>query len=127
MTKLKPGDTVECRIKSSAIVSPYHSYDEIKSFEVVAVDNGGCYLYVPHYYLVKGGLPLDAHRAKTLGISKKFLGETIIFISENLISNVREGMDGMPCKICGEFCQFAVANQEDNTFICFSCRSNPYR
>ena len=99
MTKLMPGDTVECRIKSAAIVSPYHSYDESKTFDVVAVDNGGCYLYVPHYYSVKGGVTLDTYRCKTLGIDKKFLGEQIIYVAENLIANVQPKMDGMSCNV----------------------------
>jgi hypothetical protein len=127
MTKLKPGDQVECRIKSAAIVSPYHSYDESKTFEVIAVDNGGCYLYVPHYYLVKGSVVLDAYRRKTLSIDPKFLGEQFVYILENLIANIHQQTDGVFCKVCNEFYQFAEPNRKDKTFICFSCRANPYR
>jgi len=34
----------------------------------------------------------------------------------------RKGMDGMFCCKCGQFYDFAEANQEDGSMICYSCR-----
>lgn len=127
MTKLKPGDRVDCRVKASTIVSPYRSYDEIKTFEIVARDSNGYYLYVPHYYVLKGTVVADQYRIKNLGIDKRFLNENIILIPENMVANVQAKLDGMACKICKEFFPFAEGNQPDGTLICYSCRQNPYR
>ena len=127
MTKLKPGDRVDCRVKASTIVSPYKSYDEIKTFEIVATDNHGFYLYVPHYYALKGTSIADQYQCKVLGIDKKFLNESIIYVRGNMIASVHETMDGLSCKICREFYQYASSNQSDGTLICYSCRQNPYR
>lgn len=127
MTRLKPGDRVDCRVKSATIVSPYKNYDEIKTFEIVAADGHGYYLYVPHYYFLKGSVVADEYRSKSLGIDKRFLNENIIFIQENMIATVQEKLDGMACKICHEFYSYAEPNQKDGTLICFSCRGNPYR
>ena len=126
MPKLKPGDTISCRVKSALIVSPYRSYDEIKTFTIIASDDHGYYLYVPHYYCLKGCVVADQYRCKKLGIDKKYIGEDIIHIQENMIASVDRKQDGIVCKICREFFPYAAANQEDGTLICFSCRQNPY-
>lgn len=127
MTKLKPGDRVDCRVKASTIVSPYKSYDEIKTFEVVAVDNHGVYLYVPHYYGLKGTFIADKQQCKTLGIDRKFLNEEVIYIQGNMVAAIHESIDGLTCKICKDFYRYAAPNQPDDTLICYSCRRNPYR
>lgn len=127
MTKLKPGDRVDCRVKASTIVSPYRSYDEVKTFEIVAIDSHGYWLYIPHYYVLKGTVVADRYRLKNLCIDKRFLGENIIQIQENMVAGVQAKMDGMACRICKEFFPYAEGNQSDGTLICFSCRQNPYR
>jgi hypothetical protein len=126
VSKLKPGDRVDCKVKSATIVSPYTNYDEIKTFEIVAVDDQGYYLYVPHYYFLKGTKIADRYRLKKLGINKKFLDENIIHIQENMVAGVQSRLDGMTCQICKDFYPYARGNQEDGTLICFSCRQNPY-
>lgn len=35
-------------------------------------------------------------------------------------------MDGMFCKKCKQFINFAEPNQPDGSLICYACRSNPY-
>lgn len=127
MPKLKVGDTISCRVKSCLIVSPYRSYDEIKSFVIVAKDEHGYYLFVPHYFLLKNSFVLDKYKLKTLGIEKKYLDEEIVYIQENMIASIESTRNGMTCRICKEHFPYAVANQEDGTLICFSCRQNPYR
>ena len=53
MAKIKPGDRIDCRVKEAEIVSPYQAYDKIITFEIVAVDAHGYYLYVPSYISLK--------------------------------------------------------------------------
>lgn len=127
MTRLKPGDRVDCRVKASTIVSPYKNYDEIKTFEIVATDNHGYYLYVPHYYALKGTSVANKYRCNALGIDKKFLDENIVYIQENMVAHVHDKLDGISCRICREFFQYAAPNQPDGSLICYSCRRNPYR
>jgi len=129
MTRLlKPGDRIDCHVKSSTIVGPYKSYDEIKTFEIVAVDSYECgyYLYVPHYFLLKETTVVTSYSCKTLGINKKFLNENIVYIPENMVANIQERLDGIACCKCKDFYPFAASNQENGTLICFSCRQNPY-
>lgn len=128
MTKLKPGDRVDCRISLNAIVSPYNpDYDEVKTFEIVAKDRTGYYLFVPCYVLLKGTVAADKYLCQKLGINKKFLNEQIMYIQEGLVHKVNSIMDGCLCVKCNDFYYQATPNQEDGTLICWSCRQNPYR
>lgn len=127
MAKLKPGDRVDCRVKQATIVSPYKDYDEMRTFEIVAGDKHGYYLYVPSYIHIKNQVKADKYQCEHLGINKKFLGENIVYIQENLICRISSILDGMSCSKCGDFFQMAEPNQEDGTLICYACRFNPYR
>lgn len=126
MVVLKPGDRIDCRVKDGNIVSPYREYDDIKTFEIVAVGDYGYHLYVPQHYSIKNTIIVDAYRCRRFDISKRFLGEDMIHITENLIYSIRQQLDGMFCCKCSEFYGMAEANQEDGTLICYSCRQNPY-
>lgn len=127
MVQLKPGDRVDCRIKAATIVSPYRDYDEIRTFEVVAVDQHGCYLYIPAYVPLKGTVIADRYQCRRLGIDKKFLDEQIIYVQDNFIYQISQIMDGLACSKCGEFYLMSAPNQENGTLICWACRNNPYR
>lgn len=127
MARLKPGDRVDCRVKQATIVSPYKDFDDIITFEIVAVDKYGYYLYVPPYVTLKKTSKADKYQCKHLGIDKRFLDVDIIFIQENLICRISSILDGLSCSNCGEFHQMASPNQPDGTLICYSCRFNPYR
>ena len=42
-----------------------------------------------------------------------------------VVANQIDGdMDGFPCKVCKNFFQYAVPNQNDGTLICWSCRNS---
>lgn len=127
MDDLKPGDRVDIRIKQSMVVSPYDSYDEIKTFEIVATDTSGYYLYVPVYFHLKNSVKADSYRCKRLHIDKKFLDENICYIEEGLICRVRSVADGMKCSHCRDFITMAEPNQPNGTLICYACRVSPYR
>jgi hypothetical protein len=38
----------------------------------------------------------------------------------------RKHPDGMLCKKCKVFYEFAEPNQKDGSLLCYSCRNNPY-
>ena len=38
----------------------------------------------------------------------------------------RKSPDGMFCRLCQSFYDFAEPNQDDGTLLCYSCRQNPY-
>src|SRR5579863_4278463 len=109
MPKLKVGDTISCRVKSALIVSPYRAYDETKSFVIVATDEHGYYLFVPHYYLLKNSFKADRYKIKALCIEQRYLDEEIIYIQENMVCSVESKKEGMTCKICKEHFPYAVA------------------
>lgn len=46
---------------------------------------------------------------------------------EKILKKIMEENDGSKCKICKDWFQYAESNQEDGTFICRSCKLNPYR
>jgi hypothetical protein len=127
MTKLKPNDKVDCRVKSYIIVSPYKDYDEIKTFQIIGTDAYGYYLYVPEYYVLKNTQRADRSQCRHLGIDYKFMDEQFIYISGDLIARVNTIFDGIMCRSCKEFFQMAEPTNEDGTLICYSCRQSPYR
>ena len=123
---LKPGDRIDCKIEYGRIVSSYSSYDEIRTFEIVAVDDSGLYLFVPCYVFLKETVNAHEHRCSKLGINKKFLNEEIVHICEGQISNIKYILDGKSCCMCDEFFEYAIGNQEDGTLVCYACKQNPY-
>jgi hypothetical protein len=127
MVSLKPGDRVDVRIKDNVIVKPTEKYDKIKSLEIVATDNFGYFLFVPHYIYLKGSCIADALRCKKMSINPRFVNEQVIYIFENLIVKA-EPQDGMCCDHCQDHVLMAQANQLDGkTFICWACRNNRWR
>lgn len=126
MGSLKPGDRVVCKVSSGKVISAYaDDWDDTFTFEIVSVDNRGCYIYVPHYIYLKGGLKVSEHNRKAHNIDKKFLGETILYITENSVVRVETSADGLTCANCKEF--YAMAECSDFVFICWICRNYPYR
>ena len=126
MGKLKPGDRISCKIRSGHVVNAYESdWEEKRTFEIVAADNRGYYIYVPHYVYLKGGLKINEYNSKNYGIDKKFIGEVILYISENSVVDVETKADGLNCVNCKEF--YPMAECEDFVFICWLCRNYPYR
>lgn len=127
MVRLKPGDRVDCKIYANEIVGPYKYYDDIRTFEIIAVDLSGCYLFIPNYILLKNSKKIDTFELKSLNINSKFLGEQFAYISFSFILNIKSFLDGLHCKKCKEFIDMAEPNQPDGTIICWSCKNNPYR
>lgn len=127
MSRLKAGDRVDCRVKSGSIVSAYNDYDEIRTFEIVAGDDEGYYIYVPEYRPINGGSTLESSRARKLNIASRFIGEKISYISVGQITRISYQLDGLKCDRCQDFYTMAEPNQPDGGFLCWSCRVNPWR
>lgn len=127
MAKLKPGDCIDVRVKDATIVGPYDNYDEVKTFQIIAKDKYGYYLYIPSYYLIKNTYRADIYQCQQLKINSRFLNEEFIYIKEKMVLKVHSILDGMTCSNCHEFFNMAEPNQDDGTLICYSCRLNPYR
>lgn len=127
MAELKPGDIISCLIKDKVIVSTYKEHDTIQDFEILATDFYGYYLYVPHYCYLEETFEADDIQCFRLGIDPKFTNSNIIYIQGSMVHCIKSILDGMICKNCREFYQYSEANQADQSFICFSCKFNPYR
>jgi hypothetical protein len=127
MVRLRAGDRVRVRVNAGTIVSPYSDFDEVRVFEVVAVDDDGCYLYVPHYLFLKGAYYIDPSRAHKLKIEPRFHQELMTYVAENMVAGVESQMDGERCSRCQEFCPMAKLAQPEYIFLCWSCRIYPFR
>jgi len=127
MAHLKPGDRIRCCIKDFFIVSPYQEYDEILTFEIVAVNGYGYYLYVPDYIMIKDALVFNEYKCKNLNINHKFYNQYFTHIPEKFVYQIRSILDGMTCTKCKEFFWMAESNQENGSLICWACRDNRYR
>lgn len=118
------GDRVNCRIKYGVIINPYdNDYDNIQTFDVIGIDSGGCYLYVPHYFYIKNTSIIDSEQCSYFKIHKKFINEHAIYISENMIDHIQSKIDGCFCVCCGLFCYMSKPNQYDNSLICWECNN----
>ena len=126
MPQLHIGDIVSCKIKSRLIVSPYKSYDEIKTFVIIAKDEHGYYLFVPHYQSLNDSVVADLWLCSSLSLPSKYLNENIVYIDAGLVVSVARKQDGMPCKLCKELFAYAEPNRDDGTLICYSCRQSRY-
>lgn len=126
MAKLKPGDRVTCRVKGGRIVSSYSGFEEEKEFEIIALDNKGYFLYVPDHYAIAGTTRVTSSNSSSLGIDRRFIDCSMIYITSSSIVRVYEKLDGMTCIECKEFYKYAEANQEDGTLKCWSCRNYKY-
>jgi hypothetical protein len=128
MVKLKPGDRISCRLKEGTIVSPYCSdFDDIKTFDIIANDKVGYYLFIPPYLYLKEAEKVDSFLLKKLELHKKYLGDFIAYINENLVYKIISQMDGCCCARCADFSYKAAPNQEDGSFLCYLCLTDPYR
>lgn len=126
MARLKPGDRVTCRVKGGRIVSSYSGYEEEKEFEIIAFDAKGYFLYVPDHYAVAGTTRVSPNNLNSLGIDRKFMDCSMIYITSSSIVRVYEKLDGLTCSECKEFYKYAEANQEDGTLKCWTCRNYPH-
>lgn len=126
---MKPqiGDKVKCRIKDGTITKAYGDYDETYMFDIIAETNYNFVIYVPEYLNLKHSSVIDEYKLKKFGLDKVFKGAQYCYIDAFHIEKVISKLDGMKCSRCKDFHNMAASNQEDGSFICYSCKKNPYR
>ena len=127
MAKLRQGDIVNCAIKDDVIVSCYETYDDIRSFAIISVQEYGYYLFIPHFVNIKNSERADSSKVRKFDFDPKFLDEQVIYVTTSCIMSIVSRDVGLQCALCKQACAFAEPNQEDGTtFVCYSCRTNPY-
>jgi hypothetical protein len=127
MIKLKAGDRVSCKLKESRIINNTLEHDNTHVFEIIGVNEGGYYLYIPPYFFVKNTFKIDQFDYKKYKIAAKYIGDDCIHIPEDMILNISFILKGLPCRKCEIFFDYAESNQPDGSLVCYSCRFNNYR
>lgn len=86
--------------------------------------------YVPPYERIPYGFPtftIDRHHVRHFKLEPKFLGDTGCFITvKHPIYKHVVAPKGEKCDKCQSFFE-GVNRGEDGTYMCRSCRENPYR
>lgn len=60
--------------------------------------------------------------------TSKYIGNQVRWLNDDRIAVLIScGPDGCFCEVCKEFYNYAVANQDNGTLICWACRQNPMR
>jgi len=87
--------------------------------------------------LYDGGSQLGAHDAYDFGVDPKFIGQNIYVAYDFEIADIdtskqeslsdtvttTEASGGLRCHKCNTHYPYAEANQDDGSFVCWSCRS----
>lgn len=117
------GDTVSCRLYGSEVVSCYAaSYDNEKHFEVIQCDSQGYYIRIPNYMFITDSVKVDSYNYKNFALDKRYIGDSILYITNMKIRKIVSKLDGKTCEKCLEFFPKAEGNQPDGTMICWVCR-----
>jgi hypothetical protein len=121
-SRLSPGDQVICKIKDDKIVNIYESNDtQKKIFDIVSKYNEGYLIYIPLSLFLQNTIYIYKNNYIQYNIDKRFIDSSVCFITEHNVLAIYSRLDGLCCAHCGEFCQMAVSNQEDGTFVCWIC------
>lgn len=133
MTNLSVGDQVVCRICDGVIIGADSiPYDSEHVFDIIAIDQDECYtLYIPDDLFIRDSILVTLTNLPHYGLAKKFIDSHIYHIIAAHIVRVYSRLDGMSCMRCGEWVDKAEVNRLDangkGAFICWLCRSYPYR
>ena len=129
--RFRKGDKVYCKIRGNSIVSANaDDYDAKLSFEIIGKDdsNSKYVILIPKYFSVKNSWNVVEEHLGRLNINSSHLDQKAISIPGDRILRISEaGVDGMECLRCKEFFSMAEPNQLDGSFICYSCRLDPWR
>ena len=132
---IKPGNLVEIKLNNSTI-----EYLDSTEGSFVKVKVLATRLYSRRVLLCLKGLNINESIYSKLNWTKQAETEETEVITNITDYNgtscvwldllkIREviALDGSTCKKCKDYCRMAQPNQEDGSFICFSCRNNPWR
>ncbi len=125
MNRLKAGDRVICHVKDMRLVSPYAEHTEDIVLEILASDSTGYFVYVPEHANLHATTKITKGNAKALNINIKFIECLTLYVPDSLIAKVHSHLDGETCTKCKQFYYQASPNQENKSFICWTCRKYP--
>ncbi len=133
MTDFCIGDQVVCRIFENAIISSMAlEWEEELIFEIIKVDPGNRYtIYIPSDIVIKDAIFLTASNLHYYELNKKFLDSYIYHILDLHILRMYRQQEGYLCARCSYEFPHAEINRLDENghgiFVCFLCRTYPYR
>jgi hypothetical protein len=79
------------------------------------------YYFYSAVYFHKRKYTADFAFVKQINLNKKYLEDNILYVSEGNVYKIKSQLDGCTCSRCKVFYYQAVSNQEDESFICWSC------
>ena len=125
----RPSDEVVCKIRDNRIVqNDAIQYDRTDTFEVVALTDGGYFLFVRNHMILKDSFKHDFSSARNnKHVNTRFADCTLVKAVEEEIVRLYRRHEGTTCDSCGEFKHLAESNLEGGLFICYLCRQDPYR
>lgn len=128
MVKLKPGDSVYCKINDNKIISVYdNAWQDKLIFDIISVYSEGYIIYIPDTVYIKDCITFTSNNIKNFGVNKKFINSSGYYITEYNIMGTHKILDGLCCLKCEEFCFMAQPNQSDTiSFICWKCTKYPF-
>ena len=124
------GDTVYCKVRGYTIVPvSYEKWDAEIPLDIIGISPDGFYiLFVPPYYNIKHSWKIDSSHMEDCGIDKKYKGRHATAVPKEKIARVvlsrPTEKNGTVCIKCGRFSYMSEPNQDDGTFICYTCRTN---
>lgn len=126
-TQFKRGDDLVVKLKTS-----YNSNENV-TVHVIGIsadvdeDLKQYLCYVPKWILVQTSFEIKKEHTFWFTAKQKFIGEQGIILKPpfTIIRHIK-GLDGASCKNCNTFVEW-VQDDPNSTFICRSCRENPYR
>lgn len=131
--KFRIHDKVFCKVRGNTIVSAVSgNYEAQLYFQIIGSDvNSSKYLiFIPVYYNIKGSLTIKEEHLDKFSVDSQYLdckGITLMEDRMYTLKSIEKGSDGIFCANCQQFFYMAEPNQTDGTFVCFQCRTNPWR
>jgi formylmethanofuran dehydrogenase subunit E len=118
---VKAGDSVVCRIRDGCVISMYEGvWQEEVVFDIVSVYAEGYLIYIPQNMFLKDSIHI-VKDYKKYNAEKRFANSYVLYITDYNIIRTHTKMDGMRCRECDEFQNYATSNQTDGSLICWSC------
>ena len=126
-----PDDIVYCRVRGNTIVSLSEKWDAEIPFVIVGISRDNFYiLVVPKYYNIRHSWKIDKSHANDCNIDSKHIGHKALAVPlwkiSKIIRKTPVEQDGMVCHKCKKFHHMAEGNQDDDSFLCYSCKSRGY-
>ncbi len=124
-------DKIYCKIRGNSIVgADADKFDIQLLFEIIGKAESKYLILIPPYLSIKGTYTIKEEHISKFHTNPDFLdfrgmavgADRIVKFTASSGSN-----DGMFCSKCQEFHSMAQSNQVNGEFICYQCRTDPWR